>query len=138
MLERLLLVALLPALGELQKPPAPPRAPSISATMDCRVDGGAGRLVCTVELTPSAGEALTWSDALVIAAPPRAKPLRSRVSGSGRPPRRIELGFLLGPGDGGRIEVRARAVTCPIARAGEQVGECRPSSQRLGFDVPAP
>jgi hypothetical protein len=136
-LERLLFFALIPALGELQKPPAPPPAPAISATMDCRVDAGTGRLVCAVEVTPPAGETLTWSDALVVSAPSRAKPLRSRVSGSGRPPRRIELGFLLGPGEGGRIEVRARAVTCPVARAGERTAECRPSSRLVGYEVPS-
>ena len=134
MLARLVIFALIPALGVLGKPPGGPAGPPLRAAMDCRVDAGTGRLVCAVELDPPAGEELTWSDALVVSAPPRAKPLRSRVSGSGRPPRRIEIGFLLGPGDGGRIEVLARAVTCKVGRT----GECRPSSQHVGFVVPAP
>jgi hypothetical protein len=132
MLGRLLLLGLVPALGVLGSPPQKsPRQPEIRATMACRVDAGTGRLVCAVELAPPAGHALTWSDALVVRAPPRARPLRARVSGSGRPPRRIELGFVLGPGEGGRIEVLARGVTCAVERA----SDCRTSSARVAFDV---
>jgi hypothetical protein len=102
--------------------------------MDCRVDAGTGRLVCAVELAPPAGSALTWSDALVVRAPPRVRPLRARVAGRGQPPRRIELGFVLGPGEGGRIEVLVRGVTCSV----ERPSDCRTSSARAGFDVQGP
>jgi hypothetical protein len=134
-LEFLLFLALIPGVGELSQPDRTP-PPVVSSAMDCRVDGGTGRLVCTIELTPPAGEELTWSDALVISAPPRAQPLRSRVSGSGRPPRRIEIGFLLSPGEGGRILVRVRAVTCPVARKGERPKACRSSTDDLRYAVP--
>jgi hypothetical protein len=128
MLERCLMIGLLALFG------APPKAaagPELHATMDCRSDPTAGRLVCTVELEPPPGHSLSWSDALVVSAPPRARPLRSRVAGVGRPPRRIELGFVTGAGDGGRIDVLARAVTCPVERA----GDCVSSSKRLTYEV---
>ena len=118
-------------LGAFGAPPKAPAGPELRATMDCRSDPAAGRLVCTVELEPPPGHTLSWSDALVVSAPPRARPLRSRVPGAGRPPRRIELGFVMGAGDGGRIDVLARAVTCPAARA----GDCVSSSKRVSYEV---
>jgi hypothetical protein len=101
--------------------------------MDCRTEPGSGRLVCTVELEPPGGQRLTWSDALVVSAPAAATPLRSRVRGSGRPPRRIVLGFVLGSGAGGRIEVLARAVVCPV----ETTERCVSLSKPLGYEVEA-
>ena len=118
-------------LGVLAEAPKAPAGPELRATMDCRSDPLAGRLVCTVELEPPPGHTLSWSDAIVVSAPPRARPLRSRVPGAGRPPRRIELGFVIGAGEGGRIEVLARAVTCPAERS----GDCVSSSKRVAFDV---
>jgi len=119
--------------GALALPQAvpPPRA-ELRATMACRSEPGTGRLVCVVELEPPVGHELTWSDALVVSAPARATPLRSRVAGAGRPPRRIVLGFVLGAGAGGRIEVLARAVACPT---GERAGACVSSSKRVYVDV---
>jgi hypothetical protein len=108
-----------------------PAGPELGASMNCRSDPTGGRLVCTIELEPPAGHTLSWSDALVVSAPPRTRPLRSRVTGAGRPPRRIELGFVIGAGDGGRIDVLARAVTCPAERA----GDCASSSKRVSYDV---
>ena len=129
MFGRLFVFGVLGAFGAPTKAPSP--GPELRATMDCRSEPEAGRLVCTVELEPPPGHTLSWSDALVVSAPPRARPLRSRVAGSGRPPRRIELGFVIGAGDGGRIDVLARAVTCPVERA----GDCQSSSTPVTFDV---
>jgi hypothetical protein len=104
---------------------------ALGATMDCRSEPGSGRLVCTIELVPPAGHRLTWSDALVVAAPPAATPLRSRVRGSGTPPQRILLGFALGQGAGGRIEVLARAVAC----AAKTSDACSTLAKSLAFEV---
>ena len=110
--------------------PAPGEA-ELRGSMDCRAERETGRLVCSVELAAPAVEVLTWSDALVVSAPPAARPLRARVAGTGRPPRRIVLAFVLGPGVGGRIEVLARAVTCPTT----ETRACTSRSKRFGFDV---
>jgi len=120
------------ALEALGAPGGPAPAESeLRGSMDCRAERETGRLVCSVELEAPADEVLTWSDALVVSAPPAARPLRARVPGTGRPPTRIVLGFVLGPGAGGRIELLARAVTCPTA----QTRACTSRSRRFGFDV---
>ena len=125
-------IAWLVVLEALSAPPEPvPAEPALKGRMDCRADRETGRLVCSVELEPPADEVLTWSDALVVSAPPAARPLRARVAGTGRPPRRVVLGFVLGPGAGGRIEVLARAVTCPSGGT----RACASRSKRFGFDV---
>jgi hypothetical protein len=122
------------ALEALGAPPGPAPAPAdaeLRGSMNCRAERETGRLVCSVELEAPTNEVLTWSDALVVSAPPAARPLRARVAGTGRPPRRIVLGFVLGPGVGGRIEVLARAVTCPNTES----RVCASRSKRFGFDV---
>lgn len=120
------------ALEALGAPPGPaPAEAELRGSMDCRPERATGRLVCSVELAAPANEVLTWSDALVVSAPPAARPLRARVAGTGRPPRHIVLGFVLGPGAGGHIEVLARAVTCPST----ETRACSSRSKRFGFDV---
>jgi hypothetical protein len=104
----------------------------LRAAMACQTEPGSGRLVCTVDFVPPAAERIAWCDALVVSAPPAATPLRSRVRGGTAPPR-VVLGFVLGPGAGGRIEVLARAVTCP-ERAG---AACESLSRTLEFAVAA-
>ena len=129
---RLSLIAWLVALEALGAPPGPaPTEAELRGSMDCRAERETGRLVCSVELEAPRDEVLKWSDALVVSAPPAARPLRARVAGTGRPPRRIVLGFVLGPGAGGRIEVLARAVTCQAS----ETRACVSRSRRFGFDV---
>ena len=110
--------------------------PRLRASMDCRSEPGSGRLLCTVALAASPGLALGWSDALVVSSPPSVQPLRARVTSASAEPQRIVVGFVLGSGPGGPIEVMARAVTCPVAG---RAGACRPSSARVAFqwDPPA-
>jgi len=104
----------------------------LGATMACQTEPGSGRLVCTVEFKAPAERRIAWCDALVVSAPPAATPLRARVRGTRTPPRAV-LGFVLGPGAGGRIEVLARAVACP-----EKPGEaCVSLSRSVGFAVEA-
>jgi hypothetical protein len=104
--------------------------PRLAASMDCRTEPGSGRLLCTLALVADAGRSLTWSDALVVAAPPAAQPLRARVSSASSEPGRIVIGFVLGSAAGGPIEVLARAVSCP--KPG-RAGACRPASARVVF-----
>lgn len=104
--------------------------PKLGASMDCRSEPGSGRLLCTVTLVPAPGRTLSWSDALVVAAPPAVQPLRARVTSASTEPSRIVIGFVLGSGAGGPIEVLARAVSCA---APERGGACRPGSARVTF-----
>jgi hypothetical protein len=107
----------------------------LRATLECRVEAGTGRLLCTVALGAAAGRTLSWSDALVVAAPPSARPLRARVASSAGRPEQIVIGFVLGEGEGGRIEVVARAVTCP---APPQGGACTPARRSVSYELKPP
>lgn len=102
----------------------------LRATMACQAEPGSGRLLCTVSFEPPAEHAISWCDALVVSAPPAATPLRSRVRGTGTP-KRVVLGFVLGAGSGGRIEVLARAVACPA----KGNAACQSLSKSVGFTV---
>jgi len=102
----------------------------LRAAMACQTEPGSGRLVCTVEFESPAAHRIAWCDALVVSAPPVATPLRARVRGTRTPPRAV-LGFVLGSGAGGRIEVLARAVACPS----KPHAECVSLSKSIGFDV---
>jgi hypothetical protein len=105
------------------------------ATMTCALEAGSGRLLCTVTLTAAADRVLSWSDALVVRAPPGARPLKARVASARATPDRVIIGFVLGDKPGGRIVVRARAVTCARAPRG---GACRPVQRLVHYDLPEP
>jgi hypothetical protein len=117
-----LLVASAPAMAA--DGPAP-------ASMTCRIEAGSGRLLCTVSFVAPAGRAVSWSDALVVEAPPAARALRSRVTSKSDRPNEVVLAFVLGSGAGGRIDVLARAVTCPLA---PRPGACTPETHRVAYD----
>ena len=111
-----------------------PRAeaePRPLASMSCRVEAGSGRLLCTVSFTAPAERTIAWSDALVVAAPGAAKPLRNRVTSRSDHPDQVVLAFVIGSGEGGRIAVLARAVTCPKS---PRSGSCTPLESRIGYD----
>jgi hypothetical protein len=101
------------------------------ASMSCRVEAGSGRLLCTVSFSAPKARAIAWSDALVVEAPSAARPLRNRVTSRGDRPDQVVLAFVLGSGEGGRIAVLARAVTCPLT---PREGACKPVESRIGFD----
>ena len=111
-----------PAWGDDSKP---------AASMACRIEPGSGRLLCTVRFVPPEGRAVSWSDALVVAAPRAARALKSRVTSRSDRPFEVVLAFVLGSGEGGRIDVLARAVTCPVA---PRSGACTPLSERVRYD----
>jgi len=99
--------------------------------MACRIEPGSGRLLCTVSFVAPEGRAIAWSDALVVAAPRAARALKSRVTSRSDRPNEVLLAFVLGSGEGGRIDVQARAVTCPVA---PRSGACTPETHRVGYD----
>jgi hypothetical protein len=118
------------ALGAFSAPAAAAE-PSAPASMTCRIEAGSGRLLCTVRLVARAGRAVSWSDALVVEAPRAARALRSRVTSRSDRPGEVVLAFVLGSGEGGRIDVLARSVTCPVA---PHPGACTAETHRVAYD----
>jgi hypothetical protein len=100
-------------------------APTVSLVteMNCDPLPGPGKVQCVVRVRPVGG-ALRWSDAIVLAAPPFAPPLRTRVA-AGDAKRNDAEGAdfslaLAATGDGvGELKVLARATVCGV-------GGCRP------------
>ena len=109
---------------------------ALRATMECRVEAGTGRLLCTVALGSAPERVLRWSDAVVVSAPPSARPLRSRVASSAAHPEQIVIGFVLGSGEGGRIEVVVRAVSCPAKPRPGQA--CTPERRAVSYELSRP
>lgn len=109
--------------------------PKPLAKMSCRVEAGSGRLLCTVSVAAPPGQGIVWSDALVVAAPSAARPLRSRVASTSERPAEVVLAFVLGSGAGGRIAVTSRAVACPLA---PRAGACAPFTSEVAVDFEPP
>jgi hypothetical protein len=105
--------------------------PKSAASMACRIEPGSGRLLCTVRVTAPEGSAVSWSDALVVAAPRAARALKNRVTSRSDRPSEVVLAFVLGSGEGGRIDVLARGVICPVA---PRSGDCTPETHRVAYD----
>lgn len=110
-------------------------APDLDASMACALEAGTGRLLCTVTLAPPADSVLSWSDAVVVSAPPGAHALRTRVASARATPDRILIGFVLTEGGGGPIEVRARAVSCPKP---PRRGACGPATRLVRYELVRP
>ena len=96
---------------------------SLITEMSCDPLPGPGKVQCVVRVRPVGG-ALRWSDAIVLAAPPFAPPLRTRIA-AGDAKRNDAEGAdfslaLAATGDGvGELKVLARATVCGA-------GGCRP------------
>lgn len=105
--------------------------PALQARMSCRLEAGSGRLLCTVSFSEAAGRAVVWSDALVVAEPRAVRALKSRVTSQSERPSEVVLAFVLQSGEGGRIDVIGRAVSCPVA---PRTGACRAETARVGYD----
>ncbi len=108
----LLLLALLFLASVVQAEPRP-----VEARLSCRHEASPGRVLCELEVEARSGQ-LAWADALVVAAPDMARPLRARVGPSqatARTPTRIRLPLSLAASreGSGELEVRARWVRCP-------------------------
>ncbi len=83
--------------------------------------------MCEAELEVKSG-VLAWGDVLVIAAPPFAAPLRSRVGQNGlfmksEQRQRLQLALAATSAGSGLLRVRARAVVC----SGPELDVCRPA-----------
>jgi len=107
-------------------------APSLDGTATCERRMATGRVVCELELETPEGR-LPWADVTVTAAPPFARPLRSRVAlaeARARTERRVRLpvAFVATAPGRGTASFRARAVVCLPESGGEQ---CRQVTREL-------
>lgn len=111
------------ALGLLVAPSSQADSPVLQAELRCEPAQGPGRILC--ELTSQAAHGkLVWSDALVVHAPPFARPLRSRVlaqlgSSAGSGKSSAKLALVAATAGQGQLELLARAVVCHEDPAGD-------------------
>jgi hypothetical protein len=94
-------------------------------------------VICELRVTALPGARVDWADALVTAAPPFVRPLRSRVSperfaGASAAERKLSLGFVASENGVGMVTVRARAVVCR-GQGGEE--RCRPEQHEVQAEV---
>jgi hypothetical protein len=110
---------------------APAAPPALSAHLSCESALGPGRVRCTLGAEVPAEQRLAWFDALVVEAPPFARPLRARIAHRGAAEEsKVDVALaLLATGVGeGWLVVRARAVVCG---RGQASAECRPLSKDI-------
>jgi hypothetical protein len=90
-------------------------ASALQAELQCSRATAPGRIVCELRTRALTGK-LVWSDALVVSAPPFARPLRSRVvAESGL----AKLALVASEPGRGTLEVAARGVVCQPGGAAE-------------------
>lgn len=111
--------------------------PELHAELTCRPEAAAGRVLCELKYSVSAGSRLTWADALVTAAPDFAKPLRSRVAPErfatpSVTERKLSLAFVAARAGVGQVVVRARAVVC---RGQGARARCYPRSEEVRAEI---
>jgi hypothetical protein len=96
--------------------------PRLSARVECAPAAGPGRILCQLSASAASGK-LLWVDALVVQAPPFARPLRSRVVAQvaadplGTATAKLAL-VASEPGQG-ELQLRVRAVVCEEEPSGE-------------------
>ncbi len=103
--------------------------------LSCEPRSGAGRVRCALRVSAASGGRLEWADALVVAAPTFAAPLRSRVSAklaAPAPSVEIPLGLVASGGGRGWLRVRARALSCQEAAGAPS---CRPQQGEAAFEL---
>jgi hypothetical protein len=121
-------------------PSAHADSPSFSARVECAPTTGPGRILCQLTASASSGK-LVWVDALVVRAPPFARPLRSRVvapvAALATASAKLALvGSALGAG---QLELRVRGVLCHDSPSGEWCGpEMVPVSAAVAVGPAAP
>jgi hypothetical protein len=116
--------------------PRPARAAAPLVRLSCRPAAAPGRVSCELEIEVAEGR-LAWADALVVRAPPFARPLRARVSprqASQRLDRRVRLPISLAATASGKgtLEVKARSVVCLRTGRAER---CTPHLEQVTADV---
>jgi hypothetical protein len=115
--------------------PAPAAAPELSTRLSCEPTPAPGRVRCALELAVPSELRLSWVDALVVATPEFARPLRSRVPQrklTGKEAKaEVHLALLASSTGRGTLTVRGRAVVCPRTRP----GSCRPVSSAASVEL---
>ena len=97
--------------------------PGLSARLDCTRAAVPGRIVCELTANASSGK-LVWVDALVVQAPPFARPLRSRVvarldsTGAAS----AKLALVASEVGTGKLRLSVRGVLCHEGAGGEWCG----------------
>jgi hypothetical protein len=114
---------------------APAADPDLSTRLSCEPIPAPGRVRCALQLAVPSDLRLSWVDALVVAAPAFARPLRSRVAQrklTGQEGKaEVHLALLASSTGRGTLTVRGRAVVCP--RTGP--GACRPVSSAASVEL---
>jgi hypothetical protein len=98
----------------------------LSARLECARATAPGRIVCELTASASSGK-LVWVDALVVQAPPFARPLRSRFVAQTEPAGALgtasaKLALVASELGIGELELRVRAVLCHEGPNGEWCG----------------
>ena len=100
----------------------------LGAKFGCDPALSAGRIRCSLEVTPPPGARLAWVDALVVETPPFARALRTRVAQpalADGAKAELLLGLVASSEGVGALRVKARAVVCPLSGK----GRCFPLSR---------
>ena len=115
----------------------------LSARVECASATGPGRIVCELNVSASSGK-LVWVDALVVQAPPFARPLRSRVVLQVGPAGALgtasaKLALVASELGRGELQLRVRGVVCRESPSGESCGpEVVPVVAVVAAGQPAP
>jgi hypothetical protein len=114
---------------------APATEPGLSTRLSCEPAPAPGRVRCALSLEVTPDLRFSWVDALVVAAPAFARPLRSRVPQrklTGKESKADVLLALLASRTGrGTLTVRARAVVC----SRDPLASCRPMSRDASIEL---
>jgi hypothetical protein len=116
-------------------PASAAEAPELDARLACEPAPGPGRVRCSLAASVGPELRLGWVDALVLEAPPFARPLRSRIPYRGslkEPKAELLLGLMARSTGRGRLAVRVRALVCP--RQGV-AGRCRPLTRDAEYEL---
>ena len=117
---------LLALLVILAAPAARADSPTLSARVECARASAPGRILCELSAQASSGR-LVWVDALVVQAPPFARPLRARVVAAVNPEgvrgtASAKLALVASELGTGELKLRVRAVLCHEGSSGEWCG----------------
>jgi hypothetical protein len=125
-------------------PSARAEDPALSAQVGCAPVASPGRILCDVTANASLGK-LVWVDALVVQAPPFARPLRSRVvaqveAASTPATASAKLALVASELGTGELALSVRAVVCQEGPSGEWCGPeiVRVSAPVVVGQAPAP
>lgn len=108
-------------IGGLLAPSAKADEPALRAHLRCERAPGSGRIVCELRVGAVLGK-LVWSDALVVRAPPFARPLRARIAAqliaSEGSAASAKFALVASRPGRGRLDLLVRGVVCRTAAGG--------------------